>query len=315
MNTNSPLLVSIVIPAYNLARYLGETIESILSQDYPNIEVIVLDDGSTDDTRRVLEKYAGRIYAESQPNMGQVNTMNKGWLMSKGDILGFISADDTLLPGAVGKAVARLAANPDAVLTYCDFNLIDANSRIIRRVTTPELSFADMLTKVVCPPGPGAFFRRSGYEATGLWDNSLKIMLDYDYWLRLGLKGPFLRIPEVLAQYRVHETSQTFAGVDEARAYEPVAIVARFFENRGLPESLRPLKKQALSNAHLICAQLNYRAGRYRLGNLNARKAFTLYPRNFLTVGFVRLLLNVMLNRVGHRALWKMRGLFQGGHD
>ena len=145
MNKDSPV-VSIVIPAYNLARYLGETIESILNQDYPNIELIVLDDGSTDDTRRVLEKYAGRIYMESQLNMGQVNTLNKGWRMSKGDILGFISADDTLLPGAVGKAVACLAANSDAVLTYCDFNLIDANSRIIRRVTTPELSFADMLT-------------------------------------------------------------------------------------------------------------------------------------------------------------------------
>jgi hypothetical protein len=90
-------------------------------------------------------------------------------------------------------------------------------------------------------------------------------------------------------------------------------IVSRFFERPDLPASLYPLKQQALSNAHLICAQLNYRAGRYRLGNTNARKAFALYPRNFLTVSFARLLLNILTNRIGHRMLWKMRRLLQGG--
>lgn len=308
MSSRAPV-VSIVIPAYNLARYLEEAIKSVLNQDYPDVELIVLDDGSTDDTRRILEKYRGRIYAESQPNMGQVNTLNKGWRMSKGDILGFISADDTLLPGAVSKAVACLAANPDAILTYCDFNLIDANSRIVRRVTTPEFSYDDMLIKVICPPGPGAFFRRSAFEATGLWDNSLKIMLDYDYWLRLGLKGRFVRIPEMLAQYRVHETSQTFAGVDEAKADEPVAIVSRIFDTQPLPQHLLDRRSEALSNTHLVSAQLHFRAGRYGLGYANLRKASALHPQNLLTLRAVRLTLNVIFNRIGHRAIRRLRKL------
>src|SRR2546422_3837745 len=302
-------VVSIVIPAYNLGQYLGQAIESVLNQDYPHIELIVLDDGSTDNTRDVLGRYADRIYAECQPNMGQVKTLNKGWLMSKGDILGFISADDALLPGAVRRAVESLDANSDAVLTYCDFRQIDGDSRIIRYVRTPDFSYDDMLLNTVCPPGPGAFFRRSAYEAAGLWDDSLRIMLDYDYWLRLGLAGRFVRIPEALALYRVHSTSQTFAGVDESRAEEPVLIVSRMFDRPDLPRRLLRQKAQALSSANLVSAQINFRAGRPRVGFLRLRTAFSLHPQNFATIRSLRILLNVLFNRFGHRLLYRVRRL------
>jgi hypothetical protein len=136
-------------------------------------------------------------------------------------------------------------------------------------------------------------------------------MLDYEYWLGLGLHGRFIRIPEVLALYRVHHDSQTFTGYTEAQASEPVLIIDRFFQNPALPKNLCSLKQQSLSNAYLICAQLNYRAGRYRLGSMNLRSGFALYPRNVLTVGFLRLLLNVLFNRIGHRVLWKMRRILE----
>lgn len=306
MRSHCPV-VSIVIPAYNLGRYLGEAIESILNQDYPNIERIVLDDGSSDNTRDVLKHYTSQVYAESQGNMGQAKTLNKGWRMSKGEILAFISADDALLPGAVSKAVTCLDANPDAVLTYSDFKLIDGDSRAIRRVRTPEFDYEDMLVNGSCPPGPGAFFRRSAFETVGPWDESLKIMLDYDYWLRLGLRGRFIRIPEVLALYRVHDASQTFAGFDESKAQEPVSIVARMFEMHDLPERLVSCKAKALSNANLISAQLNFRAGRARAGFLRLREAFFLYPRNLFTIRSARRLLNVLFNRFGHRSLHRWR--------
>ena len=100
MTSLSPL-VSIVIPAYNHDRYLGEAIDSILGQDYPNVELIVLDDGSTDGTRQILESYHSRFYWESHKNMGQANTLNKGWRMSKDDLLGYLSADDVLFSQAI----------------------------------------------------------------------------------------------------------------------------------------------------------------------------------------------------------------------
>jgi glycosyltransferase involved in cell wall biosynthesis len=292
MASRSPM-VSIVIPAYNLGRYLGEAIESVLSQEYQNIELIVLDDGSTDSTRSVLDKYAGRIYAETQQNMGQAKTLNKGWCMSRGDILGYVSADDALLPGAVDKAVARFAAHPDAVLTYCDYLMVDADSRPIRRVTAPEFDYDKMLVDVVCHPGPGAFFRRSAFEAVGLWNESLKTNLDYEYWLRLGLTGRFIRIPEVLALYRVHELSQTVAGFDAAKAQEPILVVSRAFDMPGLPPRLLKRRSEALSNANLLSAVLNFRAGRYRAGFLRFGEALSLYPRN-------------LFKRRNHKALFNL---------
>lgn len=314
MSSNVPL-VSIVIPAYNHASYLDHAIQSILRQDYPHIELIVLDDGSTDNSREVLEKYGNRFYWETQSNMGQANTLNKGWAMSKGEILSYISADDVLLPQATSRSVRCLNQNPDAVLTYCDFNLITPDSRVVRRIRTPAFDYGEMLAKVKCPPGPGAFFTRAAFEATGPWDSSLRAMLDYDYWLRLGLNGRFVKIPEALALYRVHHNSQTFAGYSEAQAFEPVLILSRFFAGNKVPEPLRPLRAQALSNAHLICAQLNYRAGRYRGGNSSLREAYALYPRNFMSILFVRLVLNVLFSRITHRVLWKVRRrLFSGNH-
>src|SRR6185503_111739 len=98
---NETPLVSIVIPAYNLGHYVGATIDSVLAQDYPRVELIVIDDGSKDDTREVLARYTGRMRWESQPNAGQVAAMNRGWGMASGEILSWIGADDLLLPDAV----------------------------------------------------------------------------------------------------------------------------------------------------------------------------------------------------------------------
>ena len=309
-NSTEPNLpwVSIVIPAYNHAAYLDQAVQSILKQDYNNVELIVLDDGSTDNTLKVLSKYEGLFYWESQQNMGQANTLNKGWRMSKGAILSYLSADDILLPDAVSTSVNYFLNNPDAVLTYCDFNLINPDSSIIRRVRTPEFDYREMLAQVICTPGPAAFFKRDAYESAGPWDSSIMQMIDYEYWLRLGLKGRFLRIPLVLAGYRIHEASQTFIARG-IKAEEPVLIIERFFKTHPLPRDLADTRNQALSNAHLFSFQLHLRAGQYRLGYANLRQAFSLYPRNLFTIRAARLMLNVLFNRIGHRILWRIQRL------
>jgi glycosyltransferase involved in cell wall biosynthesis len=304
-------LVSIVVPAYNLGHYLAATIESILAQDYPRVELIVIDDGSTDNTREVLARYTGRLHWESQPNAGQVAAMNRGFAMAQGEILSWIGADDLLLPDAASTSVRQLEAHPDIVLTYCDFNQIDPNGRIIRRIRTPDYSYRAMVAKVICPPGPGAFFRRSAWQATGAWDTSLKIMLDYDYWLRLGLRGPFMRIPKVLALYRIHPGQETFSRMDQNKAAEPVRVITRLFELHTLPADLPPLKARALGNAHLVSAQLHFRAGRYRAFFASLREAFALCPANFFTWRALRLAANVMFNRTGQKFLWKMNSLLR----
>jgi glycosyltransferase involved in cell wall biosynthesis len=304
-DSRSPL-VSVVIPAYNYASYLDEAIESVLNQDYPNVELIVLDDGSTDDTREVLEKYTGRFYWETQENMGQADTLNKGWRMSEGEILGRLSADDILLPNAVSTTVGYLSANPDAILAYCDYELIDEDSSVLRRVVAPEISYRDMVVTLLCPPGPGAFFRREAYLAAGPWNKELNLTLDYEYWLRLGLQGRFLKIPETLAGFRVHEESQTFAVASEAKSEEYARIISDYYRRRDVPADVRAAKNEALSNAYIFAARSHLRSRRYAKGLSRLLEGLSLYPRN-LSPRTARLIAHGLLNHVRHRLAQKLK--------
>jgi glycosyltransferase involved in cell wall biosynthesis len=303
-------LVSIVIPAYNHAEFLDEAIQSVLTQEYKNIELIVLNDGSTDHTAEILKKYGTSFYWETHANMGQANTLNKGWKISKGSILGYLSADDFLLPDAVGKSVAKLLEEPDAVLTYCDFNLVDLKSSFVRRVVSPVMTYQEMIVRLICPPGPGAFFRREAYELAGSWDSNLKQMPDYDYWLRLGMHGEFVHIPEVLAGFRVHEASQSFAKPSVEKANEPVLIISRFFKSNTSPD-LAKLSDKALASAELVSAQLHFRADRYKDGFTSIKRSFSLAPRGLLSTRTYRVLFNALLNRIGHKILWRAKAILR----
>jgi glycosyltransferase involved in cell wall biosynthesis len=298
-------LVSVVIPAHNHARYLDEAIESVLNQDYPNVELIVLDDGSTDNTREVLKKYTGRFYWETQENIGQSATLNKGWKMSKGDVLAYLSSDDALLPHAISTSVEHLMANPDAVLTYCDFNQIDPNSRFIRKVKTLEMSYLDMVAKFVCLPGPGAFFLRSAFEATGGWDEKMRRAADLEYWLRLGLRGRFLRIPEVLALWRIHEESSSFAEGAEWKSEEYVYAISKFYKAQHLPSEVGTVKNEAFSNAYITTARSHLTSKRYRKGLVNLLRGLYLHPRN-LSFRTLKIIAYGLFNQVGHRLLRRL---------
>lgn len=308
----SPLpLVSIVIPAYNHACYLAEAVNSVLAQDYPHLELIVIDDGSTDDTPKVLAALGTEFHWESQKNIGQSETLARGWEMAQGDILGYLSADDVLEPGAVSASVAALLLMPEVVATYCDFKLIDPLSRIIRKVQTPEYSYERMLLDVSCPVGPGAFFRRSAYLQSGPWNPAYRQMPDYDFWLRIGLHGSFVRLPQVLAGFRVHEASQTYSVTTPERATEPVSIVTAVLSKLIAEGSHGDIKMRALASANLVSAQLHLRAGRFGSTTKYIRQAISYSPRTVFVPRTLRLLLNALLNRAGHRLLWSVRAILK----
>jgi glycosyltransferase involved in cell wall biosynthesis len=300
-------LVSIVIPANNYADYLTEAIESVLAQDYPNVELLVLDDGSMDNTREVLEGYTGRFYWETHKNMGQAATLNKGWRMSKGEILGRLSADDVLYPEAVSASVECLRKNPDAVLVYCDFDLIDEHSRVIRKIQAPEFSYRDMVAKLIAAPGPGAFFPRSAFEKAGPWDESLARILDYEYWLRLGLYGRFVRISRVLASFRMHENSFSFRrGEGELHSQEYIRVLTDYFDSQALPPEVVAAKDEAFSNAYIFAARHHLTSKRYGKAAVNAWKGLRLYPRN-LSVDTLRVFAYAVLYRDTRRFVRKLR--------
>lgn len=302
MSGRSPL-VSIVIPTYNYAAYLDEAVKSVLAQDYTNIELIVLDDGSTDNTREVLKEYAGMFYWETQENMGQAATLNKGWSMSKGEILAYLSPDDVLMPSAVSTSVEMLKENPEAVLVYCDYYLIDARSKAIRRVEAPCFDYREMVVKFVCPPGPGAFFLRGAFERAGFWNSELRQVPDYDYWLRLGLQGNFLRIPEALAGFRVHNRSQTFAAADEHKSEEYIKVISSYYKLQSVPPEVLAAKHEAISNAYIFAARSHIRSRRYLRGLSRFLEGVSMYPRNLLNRRTFKIIAHGLFNHFRYRKL------------
>jgi glycosyltransferase involved in cell wall biosynthesis len=249
MNDTLPL-VSIITPAYNRASYLDETIRSVLEQDYPRIEYIVLDDGSTDNTREVLEKYTGRLIWETHPNMGEHRTVNKGWSMAHGEIVAVVNSDDTLLPGAVSTAVAFMQAHPDILVAYPDWNFIGPDSEFISHVQVPEYDYLYMLKHYHSIVGGGAFIRRKAFELAGMRDPDFKYVADFEYWLRLGLYGKFARIPKTLATWRVHPGSAWVSGNGKAMADEHVRLVEKLYSRPDLPPEVLRVRREAFSSAH-----------------------------------------------------------------
>ena len=250
-------LVSIVTPTYNQAQFLAQTIESVLAQDYPYIEYIVLDDGSTDYTSTVLQQYAGRIRAAWHPNMGQARTLNKGWGMARGSLIGYLSSDDLLEKSAVSILVAALAEQPEAVVAYCDFNLVDANGHWMRTAVTENFDHLRLCVDLVCQPGPGALFRRSMFELAGGWSDQLRQVPDFEFWLRASRYGVFIRVPHVLACYRVHADSASVRSVSAELSNEIVKVMAGYWGTQsGANASL------SFANAHLIAAKSHAQSGR-----------------------------------------------------
>ena len=242
-------LVSIITPAYNRAKYLEETIDSVLSQDYPRIEYIVLDDGSTDGTPEVLARYGSRIRWETHPNMGETQTVNRGFALARGELVAVVNSDDPLLPGAVRAAVEVFLERPDVLVAYPDWLTIDAESKTVRTVQAPDFDYTFMVRRFRCIVGPGAFMRRGAMKRVGSRDSRYRYVADFDFWLRLGLLGPFTRVERVLATFRVHADSTSVAQQGQAMAEEHVELARQFFGRPDLPPPIRTLEKEARSFA------------------------------------------------------------------
>ena len=253
MNDAQPL-VSIITAAYNRASYLDETIQSVLTQDYLRIEYIVLDDGSTDNTREVLKKYNGQIIWESHPNMGETRTINKGLGMAHGDIIAIVNSDDPLLPSAVNTAVAFMQGQPDILVAYPDWNYIGPDSKVRSRVELPEYEYMYMLRRHFCTPGPGAFIRRRAIELAGMRDPDFKYAADFEYWLRLGLYGKFAHIPKTLATFRVHPDSASVSSKGTVMANEQIRLLEKLYNRPDLPMEVLAARSEAFGWAHYVAA-------------------------------------------------------------
>ena len=284
-------LVSIVTPTYNQAAYLEETIRSVLGQDYPNIEYLVLDDGSTDDTPTVLRRFDGLVRWERQDNMGQSRTLNKGWQQAKGAYLGYLSSDDRLLPSCVSTLVQAMEAHPEVSVAYCDTAVIDKHGQLVSKPVAPEFDLRQLVEELNCLPGVGALFRREVFEQTGGWRPDLQQIPDFEFWLRAVRFGPFLRVPGSLSEYRVYEESGSIRPVTYERTVEMVNTMRAYWNNDVSSDGAR----RSISHAHSLAAKLNAQSGRPLAALGQFWKAGQLRPRQFVQRSAWRRLVSAFL--------------------
>jgi len=202
-------LVSIVTPSFNSARYIEWTIQSVISQDYPRIEYIVMDGASTDGTLSILQRYSDRLQYVSAPDGGVVDAINKGFDRSQGRIVAWLSADDEYLPGAVGTAVRQFLKHPETAVLYGEGAWIDGQGREMGPYPTTSPYRPQMLEQECGICQPAVFMRREAVEGVGRLDPALHFAFDYDLWIRLAAKYPFLAVPERMALSRMHRENKT----------------------------------------------------------------------------------------------------------
>ncbi|MGD0437525.1 MAG: glycosyltransferase family 2 protein [Bryobacteraceae bacterium] len=200
-------LVSIVTPVLNMGNFVEETIRSVLSQDYPNLEYIVMDGGSTDGTLEILEKYRGRLSYCSGPDRGTADAINRGFERSAGSFFGFLNADDSYLPGAISAAVRHLVAEPALGAVYGDGNWVDETGRVIRPYPVQPFD-PDLFRKECFICQPASLMRREAFELAGRMDPGVR-GFDYDLWIRIARVYPMRKIDGVLANSRMHLGAKT----------------------------------------------------------------------------------------------------------
>ncbi len=209
-------LVSVITPSFNQARYLEATIQSVIGQDYPRIEYIIVDGGSTDGSVDVIKKYQDKLsWWVSEKDKGQTDAINKGFNRAKGEILAWINSDDTYNPGAVGEAVKYLVNHPEVALVYADCNFIDEEDRIIGKFNSAQTDIRRLRRGYVHIPQQTMFFRAKYWKELGPLDPSFYFAMDYDLWTRIAAHAPFKYLAgKTWANFRLHTSGKTIAADD-----------------------------------------------------------------------------------------------------
>lgn len=247
--SESPL-VSIVTPSFNQARYIEATIQSVLMQEYPRIEYIIVDGGSTDGTVEIIKKYAamgsGSVAVApwrhslpdgpqsaglhkinwwvSEKDKGQTDAINKGFARAAGDILAWINSDDTYEPGAVAAAVNYLAEHPEVGMVYGDCNFIDEQGIVIGKFASRQTDYKKLRRGYVHIPQQTMFFHANYWKELGPLDPSFYFAMDYDLWVRIAKHAPIHYLPgQTWANFRIHTSSKT--NINDERGWKEMLRV------------------------------------------------------------------------------------------
>ena len=201
-------LVSIVTPSYNQARFLEATLRSVLGQDYPNMEYLVVDGASTDGSVEIIRRYADRLtWWVSEKDSGQSEAINKGLHRARGEFVGWLNSDDIYLPGAVSAAIKIFQSHPQAGLVYGDALAIDTDGKPFNLMHARQYTLADLMAfHIICQPA--AFMRRSVLEEAGTLNPAYQLLMDNLLWMCMAQKAPIVYAPQTWAAARYHDQAK-----------------------------------------------------------------------------------------------------------
>lgn len=267
--------VTIITPTYNRAELIKETIESVLSQDYEDYVYIILDDGSKDNTREVVEEMIrgrGNCFYLYHDNMGEANTVNKGWSLCKSEYFVQVNSDDTIEPTLLSDMVAALDDNPDCVVAYPDFRIMNEKGETLQVIDNMDWSFPQALADFACyAAAPGAFFRKSKLgDIEVLKDGRFRHTNDIKMLWNVALKGNFIHVPKNLASWRSHEVG---ISANRYEAIEEIEVWIEEYFSQDLPVEVRDIEETCRSTIY------NYYAQLMELSNLDYREDMANYYR------------------------------------
>lgn len=248
-------LVSVLTPSFNQGPFLEETLRSVRQQDWPRVEHIVVDGGSTDGTVAILERHATHVRYMSQPDRGQSHALNRAVALAKGEIIGWLNSDDCYRPGALRRGVEALLASPRSSVVAGGAEFVDRDGK--RLWTLPAGRFRPPLSLLSNPVlQPAAFIRRDALERVGGWDESLHMVMDLDLWLRLRGEGRLSRIHAVLARVRLHDAAKT--STQSAGAWRELAPIVETLARQEVGDDRQ--WRAVIAGVHLAASMGSWRA-------------------------------------------------------
>jgi glycosyltransferase involved in cell wall biosynthesis len=272
-------LVSVIIPAYNAAKYIKQTIDSVLSQKLTNYEIIVIDDGSTDQTSQIIASYDHDIIYVFQENRGQGAARNAGLQLARGDLISFLDADDLWCPDALLLLVQMLAKRPNIDVVYCWWEYVDEHGRELpeKGRYSQRGNLLDSLLLSNRFPIMTSLTRRTCIDKINGFDESRCITEDWDFWLRLAKNGcQFEYLPHVLAKYRFHGNNWTLDVRNRQRDY--IGVLDKFFGTGDYPKRVQVIRSKAYGQVYLTSALYYFSQDKLPEGKEELLKAVDIWP-------------------------------------
>lgn len=274
--------VSVIIPVYNREQFVGQTIDSVLNQTYRDYELIVVDDGSVDQTGRIVSSYGDRVHYIYQSHKGQASARNKGLTAAQGKNILFVDSDDVLLPSHLELLVSCLNSSGDIGVAYSGWECVNEDlSRVLGefRATRHGQLLEDLLLKRFGLITTGAaLIRRECFERAGCFDETLLRGDDADLWLRIARAGyAFGCVEQPLIQYRIH-SGGLYGNVDPGDVRDRFTSLTKFFSDDSLSEEIKALEARSFSILHYLTALRYYRSAKVELAKEHVLKAILTYP-------------------------------------